>query len=188
MSVPEYIFDDPVAILRTLIVGVLAYVSLVAILRISGKRTLTQMNAFDFVVTVALGSTLATLLLSREVALAEGVVAMGLLVLLQFAIAWTSQRSRTIARLVKSEPTALVYRGEVLNDALRRERVLEVELFQALRHAGVASVKDVDLVVLETNGAISIVTTLPEKPVALSPVVGLPESAGPADSPASRRS
>ncbi|WP_231362619.1 hypothetical protein [Thioalkalivibrio sp. ALMg9] len=59
-------------LLRTLVVGVLAYVALIVFLRLSGKRTLSKMNAFDLVVTVALGSTLATVLLAKDVALAEG--------------------------------------------------------------------------------------------------------------------
>ena len=54
-------FDSWTALGRVLLVGTLAYVALVAILRISGKRTLTKLNAFDLVVTVALGSTLATI-------------------------------------------------------------------------------------------------------------------------------
>ena len=57
------LFDDWGSLGRVLLVGTAAYVSLVAILRISGKRMLTKFNAFDFVVTVALGSTLATVLL-----------------------------------------------------------------------------------------------------------------------------
>ena len=64
---------------RVLIVGVSAYAALVFLLRISGKRTLSKMNAFDLVVTVALGSTLATILLSKDVALAEGLLALALL-------------------------------------------------------------------------------------------------------------
>jgi hypothetical protein len=67
-------------LLRTLVVGVLAYVVLVGFLRLSGKRTLSKMNAFDLVVTVALGSTLATILLSKDVALAEGALAFALLI------------------------------------------------------------------------------------------------------------
>ncbi|MCA9113241.1 MAG: hypothetical protein KDA52_25030, partial [Planctomycetaceae bacterium] len=58
------------SLVRTLVVGVLAYVALVILLRISGKRTLSKLNAFDLVVTVALGSTLATVLLNRNIALA----------------------------------------------------------------------------------------------------------------------
>ena len=75
-------FDSWTGLGRVLLVGTLAYVALVAILRISGKRTLTKLNAFDLVVTVVLGSTLATVLLSKDVALAEGDLAMVLLVFL----------------------------------------------------------------------------------------------------------
>ena len=95
-------------LLRTLVVGVLAYSALVLVLRVSGKRTLSKMNAFDFVVTVALGSTLATVLLSKGVALAEGVAAFALLVGMQFVITWASVRSGAVSRLVKSEPQMLL--------------------------------------------------------------------------------
>jgi hypothetical protein len=66
------LFDDWSGLLRVLIVGTSAYVGLVTLLRFTGKRTLSKMNAFDMIVTVALGSTLATVLLSSDVALAEG--------------------------------------------------------------------------------------------------------------------
>ncbi len=76
-------FDSWQGIGRVIVVGTLAYAALITILRISGKRTLTKMNAFDLVVTMALGSTLATIVLSKDVALAEGVVAFALLAALQ---------------------------------------------------------------------------------------------------------
>jgi uncharacterized membrane protein YcaP (DUF421 family) len=74
------LFDSWAGLGRVLVVGTLAYVALVLLLRISGKRTLTKLNAFDLVVTVALGSTLATVLLSKSVALAEGALALCLLI------------------------------------------------------------------------------------------------------------
>lgn len=89
----ELLHDDPVFfddfddMLRVLVVGTLAYIVLLVSLRISGKRALSQMNAFDLVVTVALGSTLATVLLSSDVSLAEGILALSLLIGLQYAIA-----------------------------------------------------------------------------------------------------
>jgi len=67
-------FSSGTTLIRTLVVGVLAYISLVLLLRLSGRRTLSKMNAFDLVVTVALGSTFATILLNRDVSLAEGVL------------------------------------------------------------------------------------------------------------------
>lgn len=77
---------------RILVVAPLAYVALVTMLRISGARTLSKLNAFDLVVTVALGSTLATVLLSGDVSLAEGVLALAVLVLLQFLVSRASLR------------------------------------------------------------------------------------------------
>lgn len=73
-------FDNWLGLVRILVVGTLAYLALVMLLRVPGKRTLSKMNAFDFVVTVALGSTLATVLLSETVALVEGVTAFMLLI------------------------------------------------------------------------------------------------------------
>jgi uncharacterized membrane protein YcaP (DUF421 family) len=141
---------------RTIVVGILAYVALVTLLRLSGKRTLSKMSAFDLVVTVALGSTLATILLSRDVALAEGVVAFAVLIGLQLAVTWLSVRVSAVGRLVKSEPTLLLHRGHFLREAMRRERVLEEEILAALRGDGIASLDRVEAVVLETDGSFSV--------------------------------
>jgi uncharacterized membrane protein YcaP (DUF421 family) len=141
---------------RTVLVGVLAYLALVVLLRFSGKRTLSKMNAFDLVVTVALGSTLATVLLSKDVALAEGVVAFAVLIGLQLSITWLSVRSRTVARFVKAEPTLLLHRGRILPEAMKRERVLESEILAALRGQGIAAVEQAHAVVLETDGSFSV--------------------------------
>lgn len=125
MTMESIFFGGWQGLLRTLLVGVLAYASLVLILRISGKRTLSKMNAFDFVVTVALGSTLATILLSKDVALAEGVLALALLIGLQWLVAWSSARSALVTRLVKSKPTLLAYQGRLLEEVMVEERVIE---------------------------------------------------------------
>lgn len=150
-------FESWWSLLRVLVVGTLAYVSLVALLRISGKRTLAKLNAFDLVVTVALGSTLATVLLNRSVPLADGVAALLLLVALQYVVAFGSIRSRRFDALVKSEPTLLLHRGGFLDRALREQRVTRAEVVSAIRAAGVARIEDAGAVVLETDGTLSVV-------------------------------
>ncbi len=156
-------------------VGVLAYLALVALLRVSGKRTLSKLNAFDLVVTVALGSTLATILLSKETPLAEGVLAFALLIGMQFVISWLSVRSAKVSGLVKSEPALLLYRGTLLSEALRRERVTEEEVRAAVRSAGFASLKTVAAVVLETDGTI---TAVPQSEAPPSALAGLLDDSG----------
>ncbi|MDF2966956.1 MAG: hypothetical protein K0Q93_734 [Nocardioidaceae bacterium] len=150
-------FDNWYGLLRVVVVGVSTYVCLVVLLRSTGKRTLSKLNAFDFVVTVALGSTLATVLLSSMVSLAEGVTALALLTGLQYVVTWTSVRWRPLRRAVRSEPTMLVYQGTLLRDAMRRERVTESEVRQALRMQGATSLAEVEALVLESDGSFASV-------------------------------
>jgi uncharacterized membrane protein YcaP (DUF421 family) len=150
-------FESWAGLGRVLVVGTLAYVALVAILRISGKRTLTKLNAFDLVVTVALGSTLATVLLSKSVALAEGILAMALLVFLQFVIAWLSVRSPGFQNMVKSEPTLIMHQGRFLDGAMRSQRITREEVMAALRSNGVSDAAQVAAVILETDGTIALI-------------------------------
>ena len=127
------------------------------------------------VVTVALGSTLATVLLSKDVALSEGVTALGLLISLQYVVAWLSVRSGRVSQLVKAEPALLFYRGQFMRDAMRRERVTEEEVVAAVREQGVASLEGVEAVVLETAGTVSVLRATDREPLsALRGVVGVP--------------
>lgn len=149
-------FDDWATLGRTLIVGIPAYVALIFLLRISGKRTLSKMNAFDLVITVAFGSTLATILLSKQATLAQGVTAFAFLVLAQGVITWLSVRSRRFQKLIKATPTLLYYDGDYFEAMLRRERITRVEIEAAARAQGLLSMAQVQAVVLETDGGVTV--------------------------------
>lgn len=126
-----------------------ACLALIALLRLSGQRTLAKLNAFDFVITIVLGSALATVLLSSSVALAEGVTALGLLIALQY-----------LERLVRSEPSR-VDRNGFLHEAMRQERVTADELSQVARAQGHTDLSKVSAIVLETDGALNILREVP---------------------------
>jgi uncharacterized membrane protein YcaP (DUF421 family) len=115
------------------------------------------MNAFDLVVTVALGSTLATILLSKDVSLLQGALGLSLLIAMQFIVSWSSVRFPWVRRLVTGEPTLLFYGGTPLHDSLRRARVTEDEVRAAIRTAGIAAMDEVEAVVMETDGSLSVV-------------------------------
>ncbi|OEC88187.1 hypothetical protein A9507_05835 [Methanobacterium sp. A39] len=153
-------FQNWNGVLRVLLVGIPMYFILVFMLRISGKRTLSKMNQFDFVITIAFGSTIASILLSSTVSLAEGVTALALLIFLQFIVTWTSVRSSKIDKLVKSEPKLLFYRGNFLKSAMKSERVTESEIYSTMRNMGINSIEDVDTVIIETNGSLSIISQI----------------------------
>lgn len=154
------VFDSWGAIGRILVVGALAYVTLVLMLRVSGKRTLAKFNAFDFVVTVALGSTLATVLLDDSITWSEGVTAFALLIGLQYVVAWLSVRSSGFRTMVRSVPALLMHRGRFLDDAMRRERVTRDEVLAALRSKGLIDHAEAAAVVIESNGDLVVLTDL----------------------------
>lgn len=152
-------FDDWPDVWRTVVVGAAAYAALVVVLRLSGKRTLAKLNAFDLVITVAFGSTLATILLNGDVSWSEGFAAFALLAVLQLTVAWTSSRWSVARSVVTARPTLLLRDGRPLLDAMRQQRVSREELMQAVRGSGAGSLSTVAAVVLETDGSLSVVTS-----------------------------
>lgn len=173
-------FSSWQSLLRVLVVGVLAYVGLIFLLRMSGKRTLSKMNAFDFIVTVAMGSTLATVLLSKQVALLEGILAFALLIGLQYAATWTAVRSDRFQSLIKARPRLLAHKGRIFDEALIEERVSREELKAALREQGLPGVGAAEAVILETDGTMSVVPMMDDADFsALDTVGGMPETPGP---------
>ncbi len=156
MNIADMFFQGWPGLARTLLVGILAYVTLVAMLRISGKRTLAKLNAFDLVVTVALGSTLSAILLQESIALAEGAVALALLILLQYVVSAISVRSPAFAKAVRSEPALIVRDGRYCPETMRRARITEDEALSAVRSSGGLAIDDARTVILESDGTLSV--------------------------------
>ena len=157
MDWQDMLFQNWSGIIRTILVGSMAYTTLVVFLRISGKRTLSKLNAFDLVVTVALGSTLSAIILQESVALAEGATALALLIFLQFVVTFWSVRSERFAKTLRAEPTLLVRNGEFCVEAMRHQRVIPDEVRSAVRAAGGNDVTEVQAVILESDGTLSVI-------------------------------
>lgn len=150
-------FDSWTDLWRIVVVGAAAYATLVVLLRFSGKRTLAKLNAFDLVVTVALGSTLATILLSSRVSWAEGAVALALLAAMQVSAALVSVRVPGGRNVLTAEPKLVLREGRLLTKVMRQERLSESDVRQAVRRTGSGDLGDVAAVVLETDGSMSVI-------------------------------
>src|SRR5690625_2908676 len=124
----NYIFTDPAALWRLIFITVCTYIALIILLRSAGKRTLAKMNAFDFVITIGIGSVFAIVVMDKTVYLMEGIVALALLIGLQFAITWSTVNTKALYGVVRSSPTLLLYDGEMIERNMKKERVTESEL------------------------------------------------------------
>lgn len=151
----DNLFSDWGGMLRILVTATAAYAILVAVLRVSGKRTLSKLNAFDLIVTIALGSTLASVITSDSLPLAEGLLALVLLVLFQLSVTSLSVRWPAFDRAIKSEPSLLLRDGRPIDSVLRRERITRDELLAAIRDAGARDLEDAEAVFLESDGSLT---------------------------------
>lgn len=150
-------FENFGSLAKTFFMTVMAYVAIVFLLRISGKRTLSKMNAFDFIVTIALGSSLATVALNKNIALLNGILVFFLLIFLQYLVTWLSVRVKHVKKIITSEPSLLLYKGELLFENLKKERITIEEIKGEARKRGVTDLKDIEAIVLEPTDNISII-------------------------------
>lgn len=167
---PIMFFDTFFGLVRVVVISSLAYIALILVLRLAGKRSLAKLNAFDLVVTVALGSTLATVLLSDSVAFLEGLLAFVMLAVLQWGVTRLSIIWPAFRNLVRSHPRLLLENGQYLHKAMTDERITTDEIESVMRSSGVGQMEDVAEVVLETDGSISVIKQSGQPPTVLKSV------------------
>ena len=142
---------------ETFILAALAYIGVVLFLRLSGKRTLAQMDAFDLAVTVAVGSILATIILDEKVVLVQGLTAVLTLVIMQVIASWLAIKSDTMQKIIKADPQLLFYKGKYCEETLKKNRILKEEILHAARSSSISSMDEVDVAILEPDGSVSLV-------------------------------
>lgn len=166
-------FDDWASLGQILIKAVIGFAALVALFRVAGKRSIAKLNAFDLVLVFTVGSILATTILNTDTTISEGLLALVLLVGLQWLTAWLATRSGSFRTVIKSQPTLLAYDGEMLKANMKQERIAEVEVQSALRQHGIHDIKQVKAVILETEGEISVLATNDGDPTASLRISGI---------------
>ncbi|MGF1605075.1 MAG: DUF421 domain-containing protein [Rhodothalassiaceae bacterium] len=171
---PPFVFDGFSILLKTLINAPLLYVAVIVFVRVSGKRTTSQLNNFDWILMVAMGSLVAAAMV-QSVTLVESLFAILMLVLLQHGVTWISFRSERMEGMVKTEPRLLLADGHLLRGAMRRERVTEAELMSALRSNGLARFDQAQWVIFESDATFSVFPKQErtQPPTALKNVDGL---------------
>ena len=131
------------------------YIAVIVFTRIAGKRSFSKMSSFDFAMTVAIGSILATTILSKSVSLLQGVVGLAAVYILQISAALL-RRFKLIRMAIDNKPLLLMDGQKILHDNLRKARVTESDLKGKLREANVIQLSQVKAVVFESTGDISV--------------------------------
>ena len=176
-------FHSWAAVGRAVIVSASVFVLIVAMLRLVGQQALAKMSGFDVVFTVTLGSVVATVAVTRDITVSEAVAVLATLLFLQEITRKLQSRYLVVHHLVREAPRVLLWDGTLLEDRLRETSVSADEVRAAVRKAGLCSLGDVRIVVLENDGEWSVVAKA-AKPGDESAFLGLPIPGRPGNSPA----
>lgn len=176
-------FHSWAAVGRAVIVSASVFVLIVAMLRLVGQQALAKMSGFDVVFTVTLGSVVATVAVTRDITVSEAVAVLATLLFLQEITRKLQSRYLVVHHLVREAPRVLLWDGKLLEDRLRETSVSADEVRAAVRKAGLCSLGDVRIVVLENDGEWSVVAKA-TRPGDESAFLGLPIPGRPGNSPA----
>lgn len=150
-------FSDGTRMIEIAVGGVLLFALTILIIRLLGKRSTSQMNNFDWIISVATGSLLASGILLRDISYAEAALAMIVLAGCQYLMTKLFVMFPALGAKLKAQPRLLTHKGKFLEDAMRAERITKDEIVAKLREAGMFSCKDANWVVIEADGRLSVV-------------------------------
>ena len=150
-------FDNIDKLGRIVLTTVMVYVLIVLVTKISGKRSTSQLNNFDWIVTVMIGSLGASTILLKDIPFVEGVSSILVLYLLQFLVTKYASISPQFSSFILSEPRIVFYQGQFLPDAMRAERLTRQEIECAMRSEGVHRFDDVEAIVFESDAKLTII-------------------------------
>lgn len=140
------------------------YLYALALVRISGKQTLGQLTAMDFIVTLIIGDLFDNVFWA-EVPVMEGMVAMAVVIVLHMLVTFVTSRNKSIYRALASPARPLVEEGRIVQKNLQLERMRPEELQSALRLKGEEHLREIKEARLEPSGQVSVIKLRDNKPV-----------------------
>lgn len=151
-------FDNIEKLGRIALTAVMVYILIVLVTKVSGKRSTSQLNNFDWIVTVMIGSLGASTILLENIPFIEGAASILVLYVLQFLVTKYASISPAFSSVILSEPRIVFYQGQFLPDAMRAERLTRQELECAMRSEGVHSLNDIEAIIFESDAKLTIIT------------------------------
>lgn len=153
----SWITTTGTSLLMVLLSAVGIYATLLLLTRLTGLRSFSKMSSFDFAITVAFGSVVASTLLTKNPPLLTGVFGLAALYGIQYVVSNTRRLSAAVEQIVDNEPLLIMAGDKVLSNHLDEARVTEEDLKSKLRGAGITSPDQVLAVVMETTGDVSVI-------------------------------
>jgi uncharacterized membrane protein YcaP (DUF421 family) len=152
-------------LLMVLVSGLLLYAAVITLTRIFGLRSFSKMSGFDFALTIATGSIIASIFIAEDPPLLQGIGALVILFTMQAAVAELRKRSETVEWLVDNRPRLIMWGGEMDEEQMRKAKITRSDLIAKLREANVTRFEQIYAVIAETTGDVSVLHGPPDEPL-----------------------
>jgi len=152
-------------IIITIIRGIFTYILVLIITRLMGRKLISQMTFFDFIVGVSMGSMAANLSIGSENTPITASLSLITFAILTILIGFSHIKSFKIRKLINSEPVILIDNGKIVENNMKRIRVTIEQLTMKLREKNIFNLADVEFAILETNGKLSVLPKADKMPL-----------------------
>lgn len=156
-----------------LIRSIMAFLLLLIMTRIMGKKQISQLTFFDYCVGITIGSIAATMSVDQNVKIANGLIALIIWGVFPLVLAYVSLKSIWFTKVIDGKPTIMIQNGKVLEKNMKKSLFTTDELMLSLRDKGAFKVSDVEMAVLETNGKLSVMLKTHKQPTTPQ-IIGIP--------------
>lgn len=163
LNQPNLLFNDEQTLWRVMFSGIFIYFTLILIINLFGKRSISNLSMHDYVVTLAMGSIVSTTIISKDATILDGLVGVLILLALQYFVTLISTHSTRFFKTINSKPTVLFLEGEFITENLKSNRMTQDEVYSAIRMQGQTTSDNIFAVILESNGGLSIIKSASEE-------------------------
>lgn len=149
----------------TIIKGILIYVLALILSKLIGIKIISQINFFDFIVGISIGSMIAKIIIDKDHVVFSGLIALIMFTLLTIATSYLNLKSYKARSIINAKTLILVENGRIIDKNIKRLRITINELMMKLREKDVFSLEDVQFAIMESNGKLSVLIKADKKPV-----------------------
>ncbi|WP_445683697.1 YetF domain-containing protein [Sporosarcina sp. FSL K6-3457] len=149
---------------ETLLRTTLAFIVLLIMARVMGKKQISQLTFFHYVTGITIGSIAAEIAGQNETPFVDGVIAMIWWALLTLLMSYIALKSKKARILLDDKPTIVMFEGKIIEEAMKKSRLHLNDLNMMLREQSIFSIKDVHFAILETNGNLSVLKKAGQEP------------------------
>ena len=149
----------------TIIKCILIYILSLILSKLIGIKIISQMNFFDFIMGVSVGSMIAKIVIDKDHVVFSGITALLMFTLLTIATSYLNLKSYTARRIMNAKTLILIENGRIIDKNVRKLKITVNELMMKLREKDVFNLEDVQFAIMERNGQLSVLIKANKKPV-----------------------